>query len=393
MNKDEHANDAVTPAPVTRRDFLTTAGAVGAGMALAPGSLHAAPAPLPTSALGTTGARVSVLSAGTAFNLTPIALRAIANEGIKYWDTAQSYTGGNSEKEIGRYFAKHNNRDDVYLVTKCGNHAVPSFTAALDGSLERLQTDYVDTYFLHNLGNPDRLDDEMKACQEALKKSGKIRYFGFSSHHDRMIDVLERAPQVGFIDTIMFKYSFRNMADARLQKALDACAEAGIGLIAMKTQGGRQPTATAPTWEGYSRHQAALKVVWEDQRITAICSEMVNVQQVKENAAAARLGRGLGWLERQELQEYASSTDHLHCRGCAHICESRVGAGTAVADLLRLKMYHDDYGKRRYARDLFAQMPAAERQVDGVDFRDAEAACPFGLQVGNMVRDAVSKLA
>ena len=391
--KTDHRDKDQTETTVSRRDFLATAGAAGA-VALAPGVLDAASGPVPTANLGTTGARVSVLAAGTAFNLTPIALRSIAREGITYWDTAQSYAGGNSEKEIGKYFAKQGNRKDVYLVTKCGNHAVESFTSALNGSLESLQTDYVDTYFLHNLGDPDRLDDEMKACQEKLKKEGKIRYFGFSSHHGRMIDVLERAPQVGFVDTIMFKYSFRNMDDPRLQKAMDACAEAGIGLIAMKTQGGRQPTdVTVPAWEGYTRHQAALKVVWEDERISAICSEMVNVQQVKDNGAAARLRRGVGYLERQDLQEYAIETNHLHCRGCAHICESRVAAGTAVADLMRLKMYHDEYGKRRYARDLFAQMPVAARQVDGVDFRDAEAACPFGLQVGNMVRDAVSKLA
>lgn len=389
---DEQSNKDIQQG-VSRREFLATAGAVSAGVALAPTGLDAAAAPLPTATLGATGTKVSVLAAGTAFNLTPMALRAISNEGISYWDTAESYSGGNSEKEIGRYFAKHGNRKDVFLVTKCGNHSVSSFTSALDGSLESLQTDYVDSYFLHNLGDPDRLDDEMKTCAEGLKASGKIRHFGFSSHHDRMIDVLERAPKVGYIDHIMFVYSFRNMQEPRLQKAIDACAEAGIGLVAMKTQGGRRPTTEPPTWEGYNRHQAALKVIWQDQRITAICSEMVNVQQVKENGAAARLGPRMGFLERQDLEEYATATDHLHCRGCAHICESRIGAGTAVADLMRLRMYHDDYGKRRYARDLFARMPEAARQVDGVDFRDAEAACPHGLQVGHMVRDAVGKLA
>ena len=392
MNADQPQSQTATT-PVSRREFLATASAVGAGMALAPTGLEAATAPIPTASLGKTGVDVSVLSAGTAFNLTPMALRAISNEGISYWDTAQSYSGGNSEKEIGRYFTKHGNRKNVFLVTKCTNHSPASFTSTLDGSLESLQTDYVDSYFLHNLGDPTRLNDEMKTCAEALKASGKIRHFGFSSHHDRMIDVLEAAPKAGFVDHIMFVYSFRNMQEPRLQKAIDACAEAGIGLVAMKTQGGRRPTTEPPTWEGYNRHQAALKAIWQDERISAICSEMVNVQQVKENGAAARLGPRMGYLERQDLQEYAAQTDHLHCRGCAHVCESRVGAGTAVADLLRLRMYHDDYGKRRYARDLFARMPAAERQVDGVDFRDAESACPFGLQVGNMVRDAVSKLA
>jgi uncharacterized protein len=388
---------------VTRRNFLSVAGAAAASAALAPAAqaveaVETTDKALPMATLGKSGQQVTVLSAGTAFNLTPITLRAFQMEGISYIDTAQSYNGGNSEKAVGEWFTKSGRRKDTFLVTKCTNHNPVAWTAALSGSLESLKTDYVDAYYLHNLGDPDRLDGDMKAAQERLKKEGKIRLFGFSSHHDRMVDVLERAPDAGYVDVIMFKYSFRDLSNERLQRAIDKCHAAGIGLIAMKTQGGRsKEEAAVPEWPGFNRYQAALKVMWQDKRITAICSEMVNIQQVRENADAARKGPRMGWLEgeyeREQLQQHAAATSHLYCRGCSHICENQVQADTAIADILRFRMYHDDYGKRRDARRLFQQLPQASRQIAAVDFTAAEAACPYGLAVGSMMRDADSKLA
>lgn len=381
---------------VSRRQFLATSAVAGAAAfgTAAFGTAAAALAeavPLPQATLGRTGQKVPILAAGTAFNLTPIILRAFESQGITYLDTAQGYNGGNSEKEVGRYFDKSGRRKQTFLVTKCYNHNPAVWTRTLAGSLQSLQTDYVDVYYLHNLGDPDRLDGEIRAAAERLKKAGQIRFFGFSSHHDRMIDVLERAPEVGFVDVIMFKYSFRDFGDERLKKAIDRCHEAGIGLVAMKTQAGN--AGQPPAWEGFNRHQAALKAMWQDERITSICSEMDNVQKVRDNADAARQGPRMGRLERARLRQYAEATSHLYCRGCGHLCQSRVAADTAVADILRFRMYCDDYGKRRDARRLFAELPEAARRIDGVDFTAAEAVCPYGLAIGSMMRDAAEKLA
>ncbi len=384
---------------VSRRNFLSVAGAATAGVALGPAAraVDAADKSLPMATLGKTGQKVTVLSAGTAFNVTPITLRAFQMEGISYIDTAQGYNGGNSEKAVGEWMEKSGRRKETYLVTKCTNHDPVAWTAALSGSLTSLRTDYVDAYYLHNLGEPDRLDAKLQAAQERLKKEGKIRLFGFSSHHARMIDVLERAPEVGYVDVIMFKYSFRDLQNERLQRAIDKCHAAGIGLIAMKTQGGRAEGDDAVAeWPGFNRYQAALKAMWQDERIAAICSEMVNIQQVRENADAARKGPRMGWLESEQeragLEQHAADTSHLYCRGCSHICESHVQADTAVADILRFRMYHDNYGKRRDARRLFQEMPDPQRRIAGVDFAAAEAACPYGLAIGSMLQDADSKL-
>lgn len=384
--------------PVSRRDFLATSTALGAGALLSPAAAVEAPGAetesiqIPTTVLGKTGEKVTILSAGTAMPVNPRIMAALLDEGITYIDTAQSYMRGKSEKQVGAYLEKSGRRKECFVVTKCGDHDVAAFSGGLDGSLESLRSDYVDLYYLHNLGNPDRLDGEMQATAEKLKASKKIRFFGFSSHHDNMIATLDRAAEVGFVDAIMFRYSFRDADNDALHRAIDKCAAAGIGLIAMKTQGGNSPGSGPPEWAGFNRHQAALKAIWKDERIHVVCSEMQNVQQARENAAAARAGR-LGWLEGQQLQEYAAATSRLHCRGCSRNCESCVDGDLAIADILRYRMYHDDYGDPERARRLFAELPVAARAAGGVDLAAAEAACPFGLPVAAMVGDALGKLA
>ncbi|MGA1199627.1 MAG: aldo/keto reductase, partial [Candidatus Latescibacterota bacterium] len=252
---------------LSRRDFIAQTAALGAGALLtigAPGMGYGART-VPTVKLGKTGQIIPKLSFGTAFNLTPQLVRIALNEGLNYLDTAEGYNNGNSERSIGDMLSKLTNRKDCFIVSKTGRHDPSGLPDKLQGSLERLQTDYVDSYYLHNLGNPDLLNADMKSAAEKLKKEGKIRFFGFSSHHRNMIQTLEKAAEVGFVDMVMFKYNFWDYDNDALNKAIDKCAKANIGLIAMKTQGG---AATVPDKvdqfkaKGFNPFQAALKAVW-----------------------------------------------------------------------------------------------------------------------------------
>jgi len=209
-----------------------------------------------------------------------------------------------------------------------------------------------------------------------------------------MIETMNKAAEVGFVDVIMFKYNFWDYDNAELNKAIDKCAKANIGLIAMKTQGG---AATVPEKvdafkaKGFNPYQAALKAVWADDRIHAICSEMTNIKQVRENTTAAR-EKDMGSIEKRRLEEYASANSHLYCRGCGHICESKVSGDINIADTLRYRLYHTGYGKPEDARRLFAQLPANARNFGGVDFSGAEKACPHRLPIGKMMNEALQIL-
>ena len=387
---------------LTRRDFLATAGAAAVGSTFLPRFLmageEAAAGPLlndagmPLAKLGKTGDTVSALGFGGSGTVAkaPRLLPAAVKKGVTFIDTAEGYDNGNSEREVGKYLAAADNRKDLFIVTKTGDHNPAKLEEHLDGSLERLQSDYVDVLYLHNLGDPARLDDEMKAAAEALKKSGKIRFFGLSSHHEEMIPTLNAAAEVGYIDMLMMKYNFRDYGDADLNAALDACFEAEIGLVAMKTGAGAVPDFAEFEAEGLTKQVVSLRATLSDPRITTVVSAMKNMDQVSENSAAAKEQK-LSRAEWDLLERYAQATNHLYCRGCGSVCQPMCG-GIAVADILRYRNYHDGYGDDDEARELYAALPAERKAIAGVDFTQAEKACPQGIAIADALSDADSTL-
>ena len=118
-----------------------------------------------------------------------------------------------------------------------------------------------------------------------------MRHFGFSCHAGNVVELMNKAAGLPWIESIMFRYNFRKYGDKELNKAIDACAKADIGLIAMKTQGSEASFADA--WKKFektgkfTKHQAVLKAVWEDARITAAVSAMNTFEKLRENIAAA----------------------------------------------------------------------------------------------------------
>ena len=86
-------------------------------------------------------------------------------------------------------------------------------------------------------------DPGVKAAFEALKKAGKIRFAGLSCHDAELPEILEAAAEVGWIDQVMFKYNFRDVARTATTTSSAPStrpSKANIGLVAMKTQGGAE---------------------------------------------------------------------------------------------------------------------------------------------------------
>ncbi len=119
--------------------------------------------------------------------------------GINYFDHADIYGGGNSEKCFGAYLKRHPGiRDKIVLQTKCAirpgqyDFSKSHILEAVDGSLERLGVDHVDVLLLHR---PDTLmePEEVAEAFEILHQSGKVRYFGVSNHNLYQIELLKTA--------------------------------------------------------------------------------------------------------------------------------------------------------------------------------------------------------
>jgi hypothetical protein len=297
---------------------------VGAGQALAQSNAPAAitapasikPVKIPTRKFGRTGVPVSMLALGGIFDIesNQLVLKQALDWGVTYWDTAASYNGGRSEGGIGMYLEKNPQvRRDIFLATKSHEGGQEEMTKALNQSLERLKTDYIDLYFVHGLNDTSKLNDDTKAWVAKAKADKKIRFFGFSTHKN-MESCLQEAAKLGWIDGIMLKYDFSLMHTDAMKAAMDAATQAGIGLTAMKTQN-KSPIATETEADlklgghfiqrGFTQPQAKIKAVWENPQIASICSQMPNLTVIQSNIAAALDKTSLTAADHAALREYA----------------------------------------------------------------------------------------
>ncbi len=390
---------------LSRRSFLKKAGAATAASLVNPFQGGAAPLDqvdeMPTRPFGRTGVRVPILSFGGSLNLPSLMLRQAFKWGVTYWDTAHSYMGGNSEKLIGKYLKKFpQDRRQIFLVTKSHAWTLDRMSDELEQSLQRLNTDYVDLFFVHSVSDIAELNDAKRAWAEKKKAEGKIRLFGFSTHSNMEACMLG-ATKLGWIDAIMMSYNFRLMHRDEMKRAVAACAEAGIGLTAMKTQGGGSLKTGTRTEEemvdrllqkGFTDAQAKLKMVWENPDIASICSEMPNMSILMANVAAAFNRTQLTAGDRRRLQRYAHETRSDYCSGCTRICEAALDGRAPVGDIMRHLMYWRSYGERHRAQAFFDRLPPGRRiEIAALDYEAVERLCPQQMAIGQLVRQALKE--
>jgi len=371
----------------SRRDFFKTVALTGAGSLLAPASRLAQAADnnvqVPQRPFGASGIDVSILSLGGMFNIksNQITLKQAMRWGVTYWDTADCYHRG-SEKGIGRYLDKYpQDRKKIFLVTKSDARSPQGMSRLLNRSLDRMKTDHIDLYFVHGIYSIDELDDSTRTWAEKAQAAGKIRLFGFSTHSN-MEECMLAAARLGWIDGIMMTYNYRLMHTDRMQRAVDACVNAGIGLTAMKTQGGGSVRTDSDTelqlagrfmQKGFTDGQAKLKAVWQNPDIASICSQMPNMSLLMTNTAAAMDKTTLSATDGQLLQQYARETHADYCAGCTEICESAIEGEAPIGDVMRYLMYSRSYGDRDHAKTEYQRLPQNIRaKIKSIDYTPAE---------------------
>ncbi len=415
---------------IDRRGFLKTMGAIGLGSVLASAKLEADPndsnalakaaesefSQVPRRKLGKTGVEVPCLSLGTLFDVinSQVVLRKTLQFGINCWDTAHNYAGGNSELGIGKFLnANPEKRKDLFIATKASYaKSVKEVDEKLKASLERMNTDHVDLFYgIHGIGDMStlQLTNELKQWAEDAKKKKLIRFFGFSIHKN-MAEQLMSASRLAWIDVIMTSYNFRLMQDPQLQKAIDACHKAGIGLVAMKVQAKGSNAkrygqlANLETeqdkklvghflQQGFTEGQAKIKAVLDDERFSSACVRMENVTVLTENAAAALNKTKLTHSDIDIFREYAKATCGSYCAGCAEICDSALPDMPYTSDIMRYLMYYNSYGQQETAKELFADIPADVRnKLLSIDYSTAEARCPQHIPIRKLIYEAMRKL-
>jgi predicted aldo/keto reductase-like oxidoreductase len=282
--------------------------------------------------------------------------------------------------------------------------------ASVDQRLAACGTDHIDLFFLHGLGDHHTLDEavnlvkskEFKEAADAIRKSGKARFIGFSTHHKDRGPIIQAAAEGGVVDAIMLQYTPWLDKDSPLNKALDAAHAKGIGLISMKQIAGRMfgdaPSGNildkvkqkVPTLaeKNLSPFQGLLHAIWTDERISSVCVSMRNTDQIRENVDAARRYEPLKTAEILQLRDAMLAQGPMLCADCDGRCSIAGGTGAELGNLTRFLTYHEHHGDRAEARRQYAALPPEARDWSKADLAAARAACPNKLDFARLLPEA-----
>ena len=401
---------------VSRRWFIGGAatGAVGAGLQLS-GCSRAVPteaeaAEHETSAeqisyrvLGRTGLKIPLISFGVMNSDSPDLLRRAFDLGLNHLDTAHLYLRGNSERVIGEVIEERGNRDSIYVATKMRfardrerlvftNEATAREPAPteenlfqqLETSLERLRTDYIDILYLHSCYSPAMATFEplMSALVKA-KEQGKARFIGVSTHSDEP-NVIRAAVDAGVYDVVLTSYNYLQDHKDAVGDAIAYAASNDIGVIAMKTQGGKRLNQK----EGVEiNHRAALKWVFANTNVCTAIPGMTTFEQMDTNCSVmGDLELTDGDQRELELASLLSGTYFCQsCRECLPSCPHDV----EVPSLMRAYMYAEAYGNTIQAEQTMAGVPAGRGLSACADCTSCEARCRRGLPISDRVQEMI----
>jgi len=397
-----------------RRDFLIRgAGALGAGLlGTAGASAFAAdgePRVRRYVPLGRTGMEISDISFGSSRTSNPDVVRHAFERGVNYFDSADGYKGGDSEEAIGEALAGFRDRVFITSKTKAGADAERGeMMKALEGSLRRLRTDYVDVYFNHAVNDVDRMaNEEWDEFTEAAKKQGKIRFRGMSGHAGRLVECLRYSLDNGLVDVILVAYNFgqdpafhQKMFNAfdfvtlqpELPPVLARAHREGVGVVAMKTLMGARANDMRPYEKGGSTFaQAAFQWTLSNPDVDALVISMKKPEQIDEYLGASG-AVGVGRGEQRLLEAYAAMNGARYCQHGCDRCAASCPAGVSISEVLRTRMYDVDYGDPELARRDYAQLGAGASACLTCAAAPCAGACPNGIPIPDFTRDASRRL-
>ncbi len=260
---------------------------------------------LPKRALGKTGFQVGLVSLGGEATVERADRRDEAVEivnraidlGVNYIDTSPRYGNGASERNIGEVMRTR--RDEVFLATKTHERTYDGTMRLVEESLERLKTDRLDLYQLHNIRLDSDLDqvfarDGAVRALERLKDESVVDHIGITGHRDPA--VLLRGIREREFDTILMSL---NAGDAYYkpfqEELLETALQKELGIIAMKV------TAVDRIFRegGITSMEDALGYVLSLPVSTAIIG-ISNVRELEENA---RIARAFDLFSRDRMRE------------------------------------------------------------------------------------------
>ena len=342
--------------------------------------------------MGRTGLKVSALSFGVMRLAEPAVLFEALDMGINYFDTAHSYQRGNNEKMLGDVLKQYG-RKKVFIATKIppyhkrlGMNRLndqKSLEAKMEKSLRRLQTDYVDVLFLHNIKDPDwPAHDEMLSFCQKMKKTGKARFVGISFHSggQTYVDTVDQALKTDVYDVFLATLNYKS-PKAHID-ALKRARKKNVGIVGMKTQAGGYEQGAR---ESLSPHQAALRWVLDREFVDCAIPGMVNRHQLAENSGV--IGMKMGWSHRKTLAVYYDGIKDRYCLRCG-ACSSSCKNAVDIHTIHRSLMYWEGYRDFELGRKTYRGLSNAENALACMRCSTPVCRCINGIKIWKRMRYA-----
>jgi len=380
-------------AKLSRRNFLTGFGSsiLGFGLARkATASLREKPLLLSKSSpirvkkyndLGKTGLKVSDISCGAISFFEPNVLRYAYDCGVNYFDTAENYMRTKSETFLGQ--ALKDVRDKIIITTKYGfspreKPQKDKIIQRVEASLKRMQTDYIDIAMIHGIDDLSILKNEdLLAAFAQMKKEGKIRFTGFSTHNAKT--TLEQTLSNDFAQVVLVIY---NHDEGKvIEPLLEQVSKKGIGTVAMKTfAGGKHGNLKSFIRREVSYPQAALRWVMKNPNIDTCIPTMSSYSHVEEYVSAS--GMSLKRADSKVISEYQRRTKDQYCRVSCSACLSACPNNVAINNVLRYNMYFEDYRIEKEAIRYYAELEDKNKPLNCSGCSgNCESACPYNLKI------------
>jgi predicted aldo/keto reductase-like oxidoreductase len=377
-----------------RRNFIKTGLAGLTGTLLAPPVLKTRKIPsIPQTkerkftyrTLGKTGLKLPIVSMGT-YGATDVASLAL-EAGIVHIDTSADYNEGNDERMFGKVF-KNRPRDSFVIGTSIGMWqfrqaeqvknaiSVEKLREYIEGSLERLDLDAIDIYYLGGIQHKEIAENEpyLNVLSE-YKRAGKLRFLGVTTHANEP-EIIRSATDSGVYDVVLTAYNFRKTNRQEIKEAVAYAAGKGMGIVAMKTQAGVY-------WDRKEKKKminmkAALKWALQDQNIHTAIPSFKNSDQLYE-ALSVMENLELTPQEKADLDlnqgDPATALFCSQCNGCLPQCP----ASLDIPTLMRSYMYAFGYNEPAKARKTLDSMNLVS--VPCIDCKSCRVRCVSGFDI------------
>ncbi len=354
--------------------------------------------------LGRTNLRIPLVSFGVMNSDSPDLISAALDMGVNHLDTAHLYLRGNSERVIGEVVERTGKRDKIYIATKMrlardrekrvfsleGTDREPPATAEnlykqLDLSLKRLKTDYVDILYLHSCYSPQMATYEplMNALVK-VKEQGKARFIGTSTHADEP-NVIRATVDAKVYDVVLTAYNFALERREDIKEAIAYAAQKGVGVIAMKTQGGR---TLQEEGEIEIDHPTALKWVLDDKNVCTTIPGMTTFEQLETNLGVMN-DLALTGAERSYLDWAMRTKGKMYCQNCRD-CIPTCPHSVEVPNLMRAYMYANAYGNIIQAKTTVAELPEKRGLNVCRNCSSCSAICRTGINIRSRLQSLIA---